>query len=218
MEILQNRYPEIPYIEVLTKVDNSEEGKVQARFECDSLVACFDVSPQLEYMVYECVNKSIQLWSLQSGDRLWSREALTVKPYGSLTVKEPCALRDTVNFCNHEETPDGNSSLSFYRSVVFHPNGKWVLPGSLRDVFTITGDLIPLFPTSNCHFTVCAFSGDKTKLLTDCPDNPVHAIAWNMSKGAEIARFQGKNNLSSFAFSPDGEMVAISDCSQQTGF
>ncbi|KAL9961940.1 hypothetical protein ACROYT_G030984 [Oculina patagonica] len=217
-QILQNRYPEIPYIEVLREVDNSEEGKVQARFECDSLVACFDVSPQMEYMVCECIDRSIQLWSLQSGDRLWSREALTVKPYGSLALKKPCALRDTANFCNDEENPDGNSSLSFYRSVVFHPDGKSVLPGSLKEVFTITGDLIPLIPASNCRFTVCAFSRDKTKMLTDCPDNPKHAVMWNMSDGAEIARIRRKKNVSSFAFSSSGEIVAVSDCSQHTGF
>ena len=217
-QILHNRYPEISYIEVLTKVDNSAKGKVQARFECDSLVACFDVSPQSEYMVCECINRSIQLWSLQTGDRLWSREALTVKPYGSPSLKEPCALRDTENFFHPEENRERNSSLSFYRSVVFHPNGKSVLPGSLKNVFTITGDLIDLFPASNCRFTMCAFSGDKTKMLTDCPDNPEHAVMWNMSDGSEIARFQRKENLSSFAFSPDGKMVAISDCSQHTGF
>ena len=217
-QILHNRYPEMPYIEILTKMDNCAKGKVQARFECDSLVACFDVSPQLEYMVCECVNRSIQLWSLQTGDRLWSREALTMKPYGSPTLKEPCALRDTWNFYNPEENRERDSSLSFYRSVVFHPNGKMVLPGSLRDVYTITGDLIHLFLASNCRFTMCAFSVDKTKMLTDCPDNPEHAVMWNMSDGAEIARFQRKEKLSSFAFSPDGKMVAISDCSQRTGF
>ncbi len=63
LQILQTRYP---YIEILNKKDNSKQRRVKARFKCDSLVACFDVSRQMEYMVCECVDRSIQLWSLQS--------------------------------------------------------------------------------------------------------------------------------------------------------
>ena len=216
LQILQNKYPEIPYIEILNKKDKSNSRRVQARFECDSLVACFDVSPQMDYMVCECVNKSIQLWSLGSGDRRWTRDALTVKPYG-FPLNQNCALRDSGESFIYEEKRVWNPSLSFYRSVVFHPGGEWVLPGSIRDVFTINGDLVPLFPASNCRFIMCAFSGDRTKMLTDCPDNPENAVMWNMSDGKEIIHFQRKKNVLSLAFSLNGTLVAISDCTHHTG-
>ncbi|KAL9961943.1 hypothetical protein ACROYT_G030987 [Oculina patagonica] len=216
LQILQTRYPEIPYIEILNKKDNSKQRRVEARFECDSLVACFDVSLQMEYVVCECVDRSIQLWSLQSGDRRWMRDAFTAKSYG-FPLDQNCALRDVGELCIHEGNRIWHPSLCFYRSVVFHPDGEWVLPGSLRDVFTINGDVVRLFPASSCRFTVCAFSGDKTKMLTDCPDNPKIVVKWNMSDGTKIMDFQRKNNLSSFAFSSDGTLVAISDCSQHTG-
>ena len=60
--LLRNKYPEIPYIEVVHK--ETQHGSVVARFECLSDVICLDVSPQLDFMVCECVDGMLHLWSL----------------------------------------------------------------------------------------------------------------------------------------------------------
>ena len=63
--LLQNKYPEIPYMEFVHK--ERQQGGVTARFECSSRVVFFDVSPSLDHMVCECLNGMLQLWSLQTG-------------------------------------------------------------------------------------------------------------------------------------------------------
>ena len=50
--LLRNKYPEIPYMEVVHK--ETQHGSVVAQFQCSSYVLCLDVSPQLDYMVCEC--------------------------------------------------------------------------------------------------------------------------------------------------------------------
>ena len=59
---LQKKYPELPYMELVHK--EMKQKAVLARFECSSQVACFDVSAQLDYMVCECEDGTIQMWSL----------------------------------------------------------------------------------------------------------------------------------------------------------
>ena len=80
-QLLETKYTDRPYMEFLRK--NYSLGDVQAVFDCFSPVACFDVSPSLEFMVCECCDGSIQLWSLVSGNLEWKRY---VKPkyYDSL--------------------------------------------------------------------------------------------------------------------------------------
>ena len=212
--VLKERYPEIPYIEIVNKENSYGQVGIQARFDCDSVVACFDVSPEMDYMVCECVDRSIQLWSLQSGDRLWLRSAFIEKSFGIPYHAPHCAVRNVTDLVLSDFGLMLESSMSFYRSVAFHPDGDYVLPGSLRDVFTMNGDVQPLFPGSNCFFSVCAFCVDRSKMLTDCPTNPRDVVLWSTSDGTEIARFKCAKNMTSFAFSPDGTLVAISDKSE----
>ena len=64
--ILENRLPTVSCMKYL---DNQEEnGAIQARFYCSDTVACFDVTPGLDYMVYECRNGTIHLWSLETAN------------------------------------------------------------------------------------------------------------------------------------------------------
>ena len=58
--LLRNKYPGIPYMEVIHK--ETLQGGVLARFECLSDVICLDVSPQLDYLVCECDDGMLQLW------------------------------------------------------------------------------------------------------------------------------------------------------------
>lgn len=209
--VLKEKYPRIPYIEIVNKEGSYGKVGIKARFECGSVVACFDISPEMDYMVCECVDRSVQLWSLQSGDRLWLRYAFTEKSFGIPIYAMDCAVRNVTDLVDNDFGWGLVSSMSFYRSVVFHADGDYVIPGSLRDVFTINGDLQPLFPESDCMFNVCAFCGDRSKMLTDCPENPRDVVLWSMSDGVEITRFECTKNMTSFAFSFDGTLVAISD-------
>ena len=194
--LLQSKYPEIPYMEFVHK--GTRQSAVQARFECSFHVACFDVSPQLNYMVCECRDESIQLWSLHTSKLVWTRPVVVKKFY--LNWHEA-----------YRVSPSFSGVLSFYRSVVFHPTVDVVLPGVLSHVYTFDGNRKPLFPESNCRFTVCSISGDKTKMLTDCPDDAKCIIMWSLENGLEIARTTRDEDVLTFAWSPGGKLLAISN-------
>ena len=117
LTLLETRYSEIPYMEFLHKKD--QELLVQTKFRCSDKVACFDVSPQLDYMVCECQDDTIQLWSLHTGKQLWKR----------VTVSKRFR-------CQPYREHRSSFVLSFFRSVVFHPTEDLVLPGILSHAYT----------------------------------------------------------------------------------
>ena len=110
--LLRNKYPEIPYMEVVHK--ETQQGGVLARFECLSDVICLDVSPQLDYMVCECDNGVLQLWSLHTGRLVWTRPIIVEK-----RIKRSRLYNRYRNL------------RSLFRSVVFHPTKECILPGIL---------------------------------------------------------------------------------------
>ena len=196
--ILQNKYPEIPYMEFVNK--QMQREPVLARFQCSSDVLCFDVSPKLDYMVCECDDGTIQLWSLRTGKQLWKRSVRV--------EKLPLSI-----FRLRTISPSSSDVFSCYRSITFHPTKAVVLPGVLSHAYDFNGDLKPLFPESNCSFTVCSISGDKTTMLTDCPHNAECIILWSLRTGSEITRITRDEDVLSFAWSPNGKLLAISHLS-----
>ena len=189
-KVLQNR--EIPYMEYLHKeAVKKESKKTQAEFLCNSTVACFDISPRQEFMVCECTDGMIYLWSLKTGEQRWVRR-VAVKKWRLFRV-----------------VPNSNV-YSCYRSVVFHPTEPIVLPGILSHAYSFEGNLQPLFPRSNCRFSVCSVHGDKSKIITDCPGDAKCLVMWNLKNGEEITRTIRNEDVLSFAWSPDGTLLAIS--------
>ena len=196
---LETKHSEMAYMEFLHKEDL--QGCVQTKFHCTAAVACFDVSPQLDYMVCECYDNTIQLWSLHTGKQLWKRDV-------KVTNNHYYAYDDWVlSF----------SPKSFYRSVVFHPTEDFVLPGILSHAYTFDEHLKPLFLSSNCRFSICSISTDKIKMLTDCTNDAKSIIMWNLTDGSEINRFTWSHDIVSFAWSRDGRLLAISDLSGSIG-
>ena len=179
--LLQNKYPEISCMEYVHK--ERQQGGVIACFNCSLQVVSLDVSPSLDHMVCECLNGMLQLWSLQTGRRLWERPV---------------------------QVPKGKNVFAFYRSVVFHPTEDLVLPGILSHAYTIDGDLKPLFVQSDCRFSVCSISADKTKILANCSENAKCLVMWSLDNGSEIARITRDEDVLSFGLSRDGRLLAIS--------
>ena len=196
--LLRNKYPEIPYMEVVHK-ETQQEGVV-ARFECSSWVICLDVSPQLDYMVCECDDRMLQLWSLHTGRLVWTRPIVVKKSFkriGSIVWRKLPSV----------------GVLSLFRSVVFHPTKECILPGILSQAYTMDGDLKPLFPGCNCRFSVCSISGDKTKILTNCLESSKCLVLWSLENGSEVDRILEDEDILSFAWSGDGRLLAISHSS-----
>ena len=193
-ELLQTKYHQIPYMEYIHKGAIEEEMEVQAMFRCTSQVACFDISPQQELMVCECMDVTIQLWSLQTGKQIWKRPVTVEKRY----VDDLDAFRMVPN----------SSVLSCYRSVIFHPTEPIVLSGILSHAYSIDGDFLPLFPNSNCKFTVCSVNGDS--MITDFPGDAKCLVMWSLKNGEEITRTIRDQVVLSFAWSPDRKLLAIS--------
>ena len=211
--ILENSLPSVPYMKYVDK----HKGAVQARFYCSDTVACFDVSPEMVYMVCECRDGTIHLWSLETGKVEWIRPSLVKRTYESVDCNNQAfvnrgAYREIRNVswdtrCTLSTFP----VLTFYRSVVFHPSGKSVLPGTLRKAYTLKGDCNDLFPESNCTFSHCVFPKDKRTILTDCVDDPKAIVLWNMENGEQLKRKTWEYAISSFAISQDGSHIAFGD-------
>ena len=60
---VQSSTPKMPCMKYLD--NGKQKGTVQARFECSDKTACFDVSPEMDYMVCECRDETIHLFSLK---------------------------------------------------------------------------------------------------------------------------------------------------------
>ena len=197
--LLRNKYPEIPYMEDVHK--ETQQGGVIAKFECSSVVICLDVSPQLDYMVCECEDGMLQLWSLHTGRLVWTRPVEVKKSFKRSGFSFVCRYLPSVD------------ALSFFRSVVFHPTKECILPGILSQAYTMDGDLKPLFPGCNCRFSVCSISGDKTKILTNCLESSKCLVLWSLESGSEVDRILVNEDILSFAWSGDGRLLVISHSS-----
>ena len=197
--LLLNKCPEIPYMEVVHK--ETQHGSVLARFECVSWVICLDVSPQLDYMVCECDDGVLHLVSLQTGRLVWTRPVVVEKTY---IDRSSC----------HKRNLSSGDFLLLFRSVVFHPTKICVLPGTLSEAYSLDGDLKPLFPSSKCRFSVCSISGDKTKILTNCMESDKCLVLWSLENGSEVHRILQDEDILSFAWSGDGTLLAISHSSR----
>jgi len=222
LNLLETKYSEVAYMEYLHKKDL--QGRVQARFQCSAPVLCFDVSPQLDYMVCECYGSTIELWSLHTGRQLWKRDVKVTEDYFfeysgfSKKFESYSPLRKIENcyyyhYGRHYNDYDLCPPRLLYRSVVFHPTKDLVLTGVLSHAYTFDGDLKPLFLSSKCCFMVCSISADKMKMLTDCPNDTKSIVMWSLTDGSEINRFTWSDDILSFAWSRDGRLLAISDLS-----
>ncbi|XP_044182603.1 uncharacterized protein LOC122963262 [Acropora millepora] len=198
LQLLKSKFSDVCYMEYLQK--NEFQEALQTRFICSSEVVCFDVSPRKDYMVCECVDGSIQLWSLDSGNLKWKRFWGVPKRDISRSVFVPCPHLN-----------QSNPIQSLYRSVVFHPSKELILPGILSKSYTFNGDEKSLFPSSKCRFHICSISGDE--IFTDCLDDAKCLIVWSLNDGKEITRVIRNENIVSFALSREGKLLAISHSS-----
>ena len=195
-KLLKTKFSDVSYMEYLQK--NEHQEALQTRFICSSSVVCFDVSPRKDYMVCECMDGSIQLWSLDSGNLKWTRFVELPKADMIRGVFDPCSHLNQRNSV-------------FYRSVVFHPSKDVILPGILSKCYNFNGDQKSLFPSSKCRFDICSISGDE--IFTDCLDDAKCLIVWSLDDGREITRVKRNENILSFAMSRDGKLLAISHSS-----
>ena len=196
--LLNEKYDEISYMELVNK--NQQQSVVEARFHCSSYVLCLDISPDQDYMVCECCEEQIQLWSLKTGKIEW-RNPVLVKEYDY-------RVQFRLGLLGAEGTPCG--TYSFYRSVAFHPDGKHILPGNLSTVYTIDGKKKELFSTSKCRFSVCTLLGDNTAMLTDCPNSSKCLVFWSLDTGIEMSRITRNEDIIYFQCSPDKNLLAVS--------
>ena len=197
-DILESSTPKIAYMKYLDTEE--QKGTEKARFYCSDKIVCFDVSPEMDYLVCECRDGTISLWSLLTGNEIWVRPTLTKKVFYS-------------GYPDNSAYRNAGRSLSYYRSVAFHPNGKFVLPGTLRYGYSIlTGDREDLFPDSDCMFSNFVFCKEKKEILTDCQNKPDSLALWNTEDGKKVLDIVGPwaAEIFSFTICEDGSVVAIS--------
>lgn len=199
--LLKTKYSNISYMEYLNKSDL--QGPVQGTFYCSSKVACLDVSRQSDYMVCECRDGTVQLWSLHTGNLLWERPVINKELYEDWPVCK--------NAFKASQGPCG-LLLSAFNSVVFHLSKDVILPGVLSHAYSFNGELTRFFPESHCCFSICALSDDT--MLTDCPSDAKCLILWSLMNGREMTRIVRDEDVLTFALSRDGRLLAVSHSSR----
>ena len=200
--ILDNDLSHVSYLKYVHTGEGN--GAVKARFYGSHRVACFDVSPDMNFMVCECRDGTVHLWSLKTGNIQWKRPSFITRQYVGV---HPYGVFSDLGAYR----PIGGYVLTFYNSVIFHPNGKYVLPGNLRNVYTLSGDCVELFIDSECKFAHCVFPKDKKVMLTDRFDNPKQLSLWSMEDGTELNRFTCEETISAFTISEDSSKIAFGD-------
>ena len=200
--ILDNDLSHVSYLKYVHTGEGN--GAVKARFYGSHRVACFDVSPDMNFMVCECRDGTVHLWSLKTGNIQWKRPSFITRQYMGV---HPCGAFSDLGAYRQI----GGYVLTFYNSVIFHPNGKYVLPGNLRNVYTLSGDCVELFIDSECKFAHCVFPKDKKAMLTDRFDNLKQLSLWSMEDGTEVHRFKCEETISAFTISEDGSTIAFAD-------
>ena len=200
--IVESSLPTIPYMKNLDNSKEQTKEADEARFYCSDNIACFDVSPKMDYLVCECRDGTIHLFSLQTGTKVWVRPSPIKREYGFRN-------EDHVNGAYHQIEMH---FLSFYNSVIFHPNGKSIIPGTLQYVYTLTGEKEDLFPESDCMFSNCALRllKDGDSLFTHCPAEPKGISIWGMKNGQKIF-IDCEKYIFSFTVSDDGSLIAFSN-------
>ncbi|CAH3015667.1 unnamed protein product, partial [Porites evermanni] len=202
---LESSTPKIPYMKHLKNEDQRRANK--ARFYCSDKIVCFDVSPEIDYLICECRDGTICLWSLLTGNKIWVRPTLTKKEFYS-------GYPDDKFYSGYPDDSAyrvvGNNSLSYYRSVTFHPNGESVLAGTLQFVYTLGGDRKDLFPSSDSIFSNFVFCKDKKEVLTDRPNKPKEVALWNIVNGENVLNIIADEEIATFTISEDGSQVAFS--------
>ena len=195
----------IPNIPCMKDLDDSKEqtrGADEARFYCSDNIACFDVSPKMDYLVCECRDGTIHLFSLQTGTKVWVRPSPIKREYGFRNEYHENGAYHQIEM----------HFLSFYNSVIFHPNGKSIIPGTLQYVYTLTGEKEDLFPESDCTFSNWALRSFKEgdSLFTHCPAEPKGISIWDMENGQKLF-IDCEKYIFSFTVSDDGSLIAFSN-------
>ena len=203
--LLSEKYDEISYMELVNK--KQQQSVVEAQFHCSLYVLCFDISPDQDYMVCECDDQEIQLWSLKTSKMHWRNRVSEKKNrFKHFDYRGPYSNFGEINY----QAEKLSMAISLYQSVAFHPDGKHILPGNLSTVYTIDGKQKELFSTSNCRFSVCTLLGDNTAMLTDCPNNSKCLVIWSLDTGKETSRITRNEDIVCFQCSPDKNLLAVS--------
>ena len=159
---------------------NDLQGIVQTTFHCSSKVACFDVSPKSDYIVCECRNGTIQLWSLYTGHLKWKRRVDQVKRYspycGAMRISEPF-LSSPYFYVSQWS---GLFSLSCFRSVVFHPTKNATLPRVLNHAYNFYGDRNRPFPECKSVSLFVPFLVTRYSLTVQVFRNALSFGVWRM--------------------------------------
>ena len=203
--LLETKYSEIAYMEYLQKEDL--QGRVQTKFQCSSSVICFDVSPQLDYMVCECRDNTIQLWSLHTGKQLWKRNFMVPKDNYCLryedydyrpiyemhkATKTHCVKYDETGFLLGDPfclPSEGDTIHSWKPSHAFVLNEKSVLTVAsgartiqMLQLDEVTKDSAGVSMTT-ARKVVLSLSGGTLYVITTVDGSPATLVAWDITSG-----------------------------------
>ena len=184
--LLETRYKHIFYLELFNKDITNDAPK--AHFLLSGTLSGIDVSPQHQYVVCSYEHGVTELFSLKTGESLWTRVC-------SIALDNCHDLTRMLPHC-----------------IVFHPHQEIILPGRLDKVFTFQGTSINGPFQSNEEssvFTNCCFSQDGSKMVT-FDGNSNNLIVWNVSNGAKETCFRC-NTLYSLCFTASGNFLGTTD-------
>ena len=219
------------------QVQNIETGKLKASFVLGERwddVEVLSFSPDGKYMVAGSLSRQIQLWNIETGDKVFSKPIILedhikfvgFSPDGKYIVSSTGGHRNfTIQLWNAKTGVVASKPFQGHTLAVncasLSPNGKDIVTGSLDgtiqlwniEMLASQADEVALRPLmSKSHAVqssiVASFSPDGKYIACGSHNHPIQL--WDVKTGeAALGLFVGHTNrIISVLFSPDGKYIA----------
>ena len=202
-DLLQTRYKDIIYFQL--DKDGRKNDVIEACcYNLSGRLSSIDVSPNHDYVVCgyfrnEGLYGRIELFSLATGKSEWK-------------MQDVCLPLHPPYYFDAYSIPSFKTCILAHQ-IVFHPRESLILPGRLDKVLTLQGTFTTgPFHCDECNFafSMCCFSVDGSKMVSDCYNS---LFVWNVSNGSMERRISHRcvTRCSSLSFAASGNFLATTD-------
>jgi WD40 repeat protein len=192
--LLMTRYRGLAYFDSEDDEENIKSALIGRIFTNDRVLDV-DISPSEDFLIC-AYSEGVELFSLSTFKSLWKIDEFVVE----MIYHPPADLAGIY--------------YGIPPSIVFHPFKNVIFPGQLDRVFNLEGKFEPgplTVEETNCKFTNCGFSHDKSKMATNYGN---YLTVWNLLDNNKIARLSCRSKLYSILFSANDRFLATTNADE----